>query len=73
MSTKQNHRERELSHPQLRLVQLVGEGRSNREIARIIGTTEQAVQDRLREIQNKLGLSHRLELMFWHIENQKRR
>ena len=73
MSTKQNHGERELSHPQLRLVQLVGEGRSNREIARIIGTTEQAVQDRLREIQNKLGLSNRLELMFWHIENQKRR
>jgi DNA-binding NarL/FixJ family response regulator len=41
---------------------LVWEGLTNREIARIVGTTEQVVKNYLRNIFDKLGVWTRLEL-----------
>jgi DNA-binding CsgD family transcriptional regulator len=71
MSRKRHPSKGKLSKQQLQLVQFVGEGRSNREIAQIIGTTEQVVQDQLRDIQDKLGISHRVELIFWHQQENR--
>jgi DNA-binding CsgD family transcriptional regulator len=71
MSRKRHPSKGKLSKQQLQLVQFVGEGRSNREIAQIMGTTEQVVQDQLRDIQNKLGISHRVELIFWHQQENR--
>jgi DNA-binding CsgD family transcriptional regulator len=70
MSRKQHSSKGDLNKLQLQLVKLVAQGRSNREIAQIIGTTEQVVQDHLHDIQDKLGLSHRLELILWHTAQQ---
>jgi DNA-binding NarL/FixJ family response regulator len=66
MSKRLRHRKRDLSKQQLGLVKLVAEGLTNREIARTIGITEQVVEGHLHVIQEKLGLSHRVELIFWH-------
>jgi len=71
MSRKRHPSQGKLSKQQLQLVQFVGEGRSNREIAQIMGTTEQVVQDQLRDIQNKLGISCRVELIFWHQQENR--
>jgi DNA-binding NarL/FixJ family response regulator len=48
---------------------LVWEGLTNREIARLIGTTEQVVKNYLRTAFDKLGVWSRLELALyvaWH-------
>jgi DNA-binding CsgD family transcriptional regulator len=66
---KQHSSKCQLNQQQLRLVRLVAEGRSDREIARIIGRTEEALQEQLRQIQDKLRLSHRLELVLWYAEH----
>jgi DNA-binding CsgD family transcriptional regulator len=71
MSRKRHPSQGKLSKQQLQLVQFVGEGRSNREIAQIMATTEKVVQDQLRDIQDKLGISHRVELIFWHQEENR--
>jgi DNA-binding CsgD family transcriptional regulator len=71
MSRKRHSSQGKLSKQQLQLVQFVGEGRSNREIAQIMATTEKVVQDQLRDIQDKLGISHRVELIFWHQEENR--
>jgi DNA-binding NarL/FixJ family response regulator len=63
MSRRRHPSKRKLSKQQLQLVKLVGQGCSNREIAQIMGTTEQVVQNQLRDIQNKLGVSCRVELI----------
>ena len=71
MPQKQHFSKCQLNQHQLRLVRLVAEGRSDREIARIIGRREEALQDQLRQIQDKLGLSHRLEVVLWYAEHER--
>lgn len=44
---------------------LVWEGLTNREIARVIGTTEQVVKNYLRNTFDKLGVWSRLELALY--------
>jgi len=52
------------------LVQLVAEGRTNRDISRELGLSEHTVRNYLFRIFNKLGTSNRLELALYAI-NQK--
>jgi len=42
----------------------------NREIADQIGTTEQVIKNYLRKVYDKLGVSDRLELALYCIQNQ---
>jgi DNA-binding CsgD family transcriptional regulator len=49
-----------------RIIQLVSQGCTNREIAEAIGTTEHVVKNYLRIIYDKLGLWNRVELALWH-------
>ncbi len=44
---------------------LVWEGRTNRQIAHVIGTTEQVIKNYLRCIFDKLGVWNRLELALY--------
>jgi len=44
---------------------LVWEGMTNREIGRIVGTTEQVIKNHLRSIFDKLGVWSRLELAMY--------
>jgi len=53
------------------VIALVAEGCSNREIAKIIGTTQNVVENYLRSIYDKTGMWGRLELALWYVkENQ---
>jgi DNA-binding NarL/FixJ family response regulator len=52
------------------LVQLVAEGRTNRDISRELGLSEHTVRNYLFRIFNKLGTSNRLELALYVI-NQR--
>jgi DNA-binding NarL/FixJ family response regulator len=52
------------------LVQLVAEGRTNRDISRALGLSEHTVRNYLFKIFNKLGTSNRLELALYAI-NQR--
>jgi DNA-binding NarL/FixJ family response regulator len=44
---------------------LVWEGLTNREISRLVGTTEQVIKNHLRSIFDKLGVWSRLELAMY--------
>lgn len=44
---------------------LVWEGMTNREIGKIVGTTEQVIKNHLRSIFDKLGVWSRLELAMY--------
>ena len=50
-----------------RVIALVAEGRTNSEIAKIIGTTENVVKNYLRSIFDKTGMWSRLELALWYV------
>jgi len=49
----------------VRIAILVWEGMTNREIGRIIGTTEQVIKNHLRSTFDKLGVWSRLELAMY--------
>ena len=49
-----------------RVIELVAEGLTNAEVARILGTTEHVVKNYLRAIYDKLGLWNRVELALWY-------
>jgi two-component system nitrate/nitrite response regulator NarL len=53
------------------LVQLVAEGRTNRDIARELGLSEHTVRNYLFRIFNKLGTSNRLELALYAINHRE--
>ena len=55
----------QLTAKELQVAGLVWQGLTNREIARAIGTTEQAVKNNLRNIFDKLGVWSRLELALY--------
>lgn len=56
-----------LSPQQVRIVQLVVEGRTNSEIAVAIGMPEHAIKNYLRVIYNETGMGNRVELALWYL------
>jgi DNA-binding NarL/FixJ family response regulator len=54
-----------LTPKETRVATLVWEGRTNREIGKLIGTTEQVVKNHLRTTFDKLGVWSRLELAMY--------
>ena len=50
---------------EIQIAVLVWEGMTNREIGRIIGTTEQVIKNHLRSTFDKLGVWSRLELAMY--------
>ena len=55
----------QLTAKEIRIATLVWEGLTNREIGKIIGTTEQVVKNYLRTAFDKLGVWSRLELALY--------
>jgi DNA-binding NarL/FixJ family response regulator len=60
-----------LTNRELRLVQLVAEGRTNRDISRELHLSEHTVRNYLFRIFNKLGVSTRLELALYAINQRE--
>jgi DNA-binding NarL/FixJ family response regulator len=54
-----------LTTKQIRVSLLVWQGMTNRQIAGVMGTTEQVIKNYLREVFNKLGVWSRLELALY--------
>lgn len=54
-----------LTQKEIQIAILVWEGMTNREIGRIIGTTEQVIKNHLRNTFDKLGVWSRLELAMY--------
>jgi DNA-binding NarL/FixJ family response regulator len=54
-----------LTAKEVRVAELVWDGQTNREIANVIGTTEQVVKNYLRNTFDKLGVWSRLELALY--------
>jgi len=54
-----------LTSKEIQVATLVWEGLTNREIAKIIGTTEQVIKNYLRNTFDKLGVWSRLELALY--------
>jgi DNA-binding NarL/FixJ family response regulator len=51
---------------QQRVIELVAEGLTNRDVAREMGITPRVVRNYLARIYDKVGLSNRLELALWY-------
>jgi DNA-binding NarL/FixJ family response regulator len=54
-----------LTPKEIQIATLVWEGLTNREISRIIGTTEQVIKNHLRSTFDKIGVWSRLELAMY--------
>ncbi len=54
-----------LTAKEIQVAMLVWEGQTNREIANVIGTTEQVIKNYLRNTFDKLGVWSRLELALY--------
>jgi DNA-binding NarL/FixJ family response regulator len=54
-----------LSPKEIQIATLVADGLTNREISRLVGTTEQVVKNHLRSTFDKLGVWSRLELAMY--------
>ncbi len=54
-----------LTPKEIKIATLVWEGLTNREISRIVGTTEQVIKNHLRSTFDKLGVWSRLELAMY--------
>lgn len=55
----------QLTPKEIQIATLVWEGLTNREISRMVGTTEQVIKNHLRSIFDKLGVWSRLELAMY--------
>jgi two-component system, NarL family, response regulator DevR len=66
MIERQLHRSRAPSIQEQRVIELVAEGLTNREIAKAIDATEFAVKNCLKVIYDKLGFWNRVELALWY-------
>jgi DNA-binding NarL/FixJ family response regulator len=55
----------QLSCTEIRIATLVWQGRTNPEIAEVIGTSEQVIKNHLRTIFDKVGVWSRLELALY--------
>ena len=58
-----------LTAKEIQVAQLVWQGLTNREIAKIVGTTEQVIKNYLRNTFDKLGVWSRLELALYVAEH----
>lgn len=54
-----------LTDVEIRIVQLIGEGQSNREIADELGIAEKTVKNRLTQVLAKMGLKRRTQVAAW--------
>jgi DNA-binding NarL/FixJ family response regulator len=54
-----------LTQKEIQIAMLVWQGLTNREIGRIVGTTEQVIKNHLRSTFDKLGVWSRLELAMY--------
>jgi len=54
-----------LTAKEIEIATLVWEGMTNREIGRIVGTSEQVIKNHLRSIFDKVGVWSRLELAMY--------
>jgi DNA-binding NarL/FixJ family response regulator len=54
-----------LTAKEIQVAMLVWEGQTNREIANVVGTTEQVIKNYLRNTFDKLGVWSRLELALY--------
>ena len=54
-----------LTNKEAQVAELVWEGQTNREIASVVGTTEQVIKNYLRSTFDKLGVWSRLELAMY--------
>jgi DNA-binding NarL/FixJ family response regulator len=54
-----------LTPKEVQIARLVWEGLTNREIGKIVGTSEQVIKNHLRSIFDKLGVWSRLELAMY--------
>ena len=59
-----------LTPKELKIVALIVQGFKNREIATMLGTTEQVVKNYLRNVYDKIGVSDRLELALFTIHHR---
>ena len=66
MIEHQLHRSRAPNKQEQRVIELVAQGLTNREIAKVIDATEFAVKNCLKAIYNKLGFWNRVELALWY-------
>jgi DNA-binding CsgD family transcriptional regulator len=66
MHTSGLYGNRVLTQRESRIVQLVAQGLTNRDVAQAVGTTEHVVKNWLRVIYDKLGLWNRVELALWY-------
>jgi len=54
------------SRRQLRVIELVAQGFTNKEIAEELGISEHVVRNYLGKIYDKIGVSNRVELALWY-------
>jgi DNA-binding NarL/FixJ family response regulator len=59
-----------LTQKEMQIVACVTQGMKNKEIASRVGTTEQVVKNYLRKVYDKLGVSDRLELALYCLNNR---
>jgi two-component system, NarL family, nitrate/nitrite response regulator NarL len=59
-----------LSHKEMAIVTYIMHGKRNKEIADLVGTSEQVVKNHLRKVYSKLGVSDRLELALYCLHHQ---
>jgi DNA-binding NarL/FixJ family response regulator len=59
-----------LTPKELKIVALIVQGFKNKEIANMLGTTEQVVKNYLRNVYDKIGVSDRLELALFTIHHR---
>lgn len=55
---------------EMRILDLIVEGYTNKEIAELIGNTEHVTKNYLREIYDKSGMWHRTELALWWLSKR---
>jgi len=63
--------DRELTAREERLVDLLAEGMTNRDISQATGYTEHMVKNYLRNVYDKLGMHNRVELALWRLAHRK--
>ncbi|MBD5423987.1 MAG: response regulator transcription factor [Allobaculum sp.] len=64
--------ETEISRTEWKVIQQVGRGRSNKEIAAILYLSEGTVRNYLSSILNKFSLRDRTQLAIWAVENRQK-
>lgn len=59
------------SHKEHRILLRLVQGDRNKDIALVLGTTENVIKNYLRVIMDKSGMENRLELALWYIYHTK--